>query len=96
MDSDGVHRLCAGIVARGCKDYISRKKRLAKTPPWHRDYDFHKSQLDECINFFTSNWYEMIMPNTDGKMLMKRLDELAINGKRLEHGDKGDKYVCKQ
>lgn len=95
MDDNAVHRLCAGIVAKACKDYIKRRRKLYHTSYFSPEYAYNKAKVEELINFFNGSWYEVIMPSIDGTTLMNRLDDLAINGKRLEHGDKGDKYVCK-
>lgn len=95
MNDEGIHRLCAGIVARACKDYVLRKRHIINCPVWTSEHDYRKALLEETKNFFLGSWYEVIMPNIDGESVLKRLDEIAISSDYEKNESKGEDYVCK-
>lgn len=70
-EQDGYDRLAIAIIVRAAQDYHFAKKHIGKDP---NDY-WAQATIDECTNFFLSDWYRMLT-RVDGRYLLDKLDEL--------------------
>lgn len=63
-------KLATAIVYQACRDYDKALRKLSKNP----DNQKYLLRLNECIIFFTSDWFKMIT-NLDGNEIMRRIDD---------------------
>lgn len=69
----GYENLIRGLVKQTCKDYLSARKALRNNP----GLESARSQIRECENFLTSDWFEAIS-GLNGEYLLDKLEEFKL------------------
>ena len=85
MSDTAAQRLIFAICMQACHDYAKFKRKLEIYP---RDTEYQREYNDTII-FFKSAWYESLMPNIDGRSLMRQIDKIIGTGKDIDD-------VCEQ
>ena len=70
----GYDALRYAIVLQAVKDHTNARDNYRR----HKVYSVAKAVLDECEGFFRSDWFSILMPEFDGDLIIKTLNNTSV------------------
>ena len=73
-------KLANAIVTQACEDYVNAKRIVMDSEHLQRlteDQRKARWRLNECTNFFRSEWFKVLAPGLDEEYLMGLLNHIA-------------------
>lgn len=67
--------LAIAIVRQACQDYKEARKGISRENLDEKKRHQYENDIHQCEQFFLSDWFNVLMPNTDGKAFLTLLQQ---------------------